>query len=221
MGREWIWLLHDDCAPDVHALRLLLEAADEDPKAAVLGPKLRDWLDRRLLLLEVGVTVDRTGRRGHRPGAREFDKGAVRRDQGRALGLHRGHADPQGRLGGGRRARPRACRWFRDDLDLCWRVRTAGYRVQNVTRAVAWHAEAATRRRRRITASGDHPRRLDRRNALFVVMANLPPARCYGRWCANAFGSIFRTVLFLVAKQPANALDEFLAFGSVFGHPSG
>ncbi|RVX47444.1 glycosyl transferase family 2 [Nonomuraea polychroma] len=53
---EWIWLLHDDCAPDRHALEALLTAAAHDPKAAVLGPKLRDWLDRRRLL-EVGVTM--------------------------------------------------------------------------------------------------------------------------------------------------------------------
>ncbi|GAA2992916.1 glycosyltransferase family 2 protein [Streptosporangium longisporum] len=216
-GREWIWLLHDDCAPDAHALQILLEAADSDPKAAVLGPKLRDWVDRRLLL-EVGFTVDRTGRRDTGLEAREFDQGQydgtrdvlavstagmlIRRDVWEEVG----GLDP-------------ALPLFRDDLDLCWRVRVAGYRVQNVTRAVAWHAEAATRRRRRITASGDHPRRLDRRNALFVVMVNLPPRALPWALVRNLFGSLLRTVLFLVAKQPANALDEFLAFGSVFGHP--
>lgn len=217
-GQEWIWLLHDDCAPDAHALRFLLEAAEADPKAVVLGPKLRDWLDRRLLL-EVGVTVDRTGRRNTGLEAREFDQGQydgvrdvlsvstagmlIRRDVWDEVG----GLDPTLPL-------------FRDDLDLCWRIRNAGYRVQNVTWAVAWHAEAATRRRRRITASGDHPRRLDRRNALFVVMANLPPRPLLWALIRNAFGSLVRTVLFVVAKQPANALDEFLAFGSVFGHPT-
>ncbi|MEU4835106.1 glycosyltransferase family 2 protein [Streptosporangium sp. NPDC023615] len=216
-GREWIWLLHDDCAPDRHALRTLLEAADSDPKAGVLGPKLRDWVDRRLLL-EVGFTVDRTGRRDTGLEAREFDQGQydgvrdvlavstagmlIRRDVWEEVG----GLDP-------------ALPLFRDDLDLCWRVRSAGYRVQNVTRAVAWHAEAATRRRRRITASGDHPRRLDRRNALFVVMANLPPRALPWALVRNLVGCLARTVLFLVAKQPAGALDEFLAFGSVFGHP--
>jgi GT2 family glycosyltransferase len=72
-GHEWVWLLHDDCAPDPHALQALLWAADQDPKAAILGPKLRDWLDRRVLL-ELGVTVSRSGRRD--------------------TGLERGHAHP-------------------------------------------------------------------------------------------------------------------------------
>ncbi|MGC5013322.1 glycosyltransferase [Streptosporangium sp. DT93] len=216
-GREWIWLLHDDCAPDEDTLRTLLEAAESDPKVAVLGPKLRDWVDRRLLL-EVGFTVDRTGRRDTGLEAREFDQGQYDGTRDVLAVSTAGmliRRDVWDEVGGLDPALP----LFRDDLDLCWRVRAAGYRVQNVTRAVAWHAEAATRRRRRITASGDHPRRLDRRNALFVVMANLPSRALPWALVRNLLGCLARTVLFLVAKQPANALDEFLAFGSVFGHP--
>ncbi|MEV8633697.1 glycosyltransferase family 2 protein [Streptosporangium sp. NPDC051023] len=216
-GQEWIWLLHDDCAPDEGALEALLLAADEDPEAGVLGPKLRDWLDRRLLL-EVGVTVDLRGRRDTGIEPREFDQGQfggirdvlsvstagmlVRRDVWDEVG----GLDPFLPL-------------FRDDLDLCWRVRNAGYRVRNVTQAVAWHAEAAGRRRRRITVSGDHPRRLDRRNAMFVVMANLPARSLPWALVRNIVGSLFHTLLFLLAKQPANALDEALALGSILRHP--
>ncbi|MFI6596215.1 glycosyltransferase family 2 protein [Nonomuraea sp. NPDC050536] len=214
---EWIWLLHDDCAPDPHALEALLWAAQQDPKAAVLGPKLRDWLDRRRLL-EVGVTVDRTGRRDTGLEPREFDQGQhdgtrevlsvstagmlIRRDVWERVG----GLDPFFPL-------------FRDDLDLCWRVRNAGHRVLVVTSAVAWHAEAAARRRRRITVSGDHPRRLDRRNAIFVIMANLPFRAMLWALLRNVFGSLFRTVLYVVGKQPASALDELVALGSILIHP--
>ncbi|GAA2214363.1 hypothetical protein GCM10009850_098280 [Nonomuraea monospora] len=214
---EWIWLLHDDCAPDRRALEMLLSAAEQDPKAAVLGPKLRDWIDRRRLL-EIGVTVGRTGRRDTGLEPREFDQGQhdgtrevlsvstagmlIRRD----VWEEAGGLDPFLPL-------------FRDDLDLCWRVRYAGHRVLNVTSAVAWHAEAAARRRRRIAVSGDHPRRLDRRNAIFVVMANLPFTAMWWALLRNVLGSFFRTLLFIVSKQPANALDEVVAMGSVLAHP--
>lgn len=218
--REWVWLLHDDCAPDVNALRALLAAADRDPKAAILGPKLRDWHDRRVLL-EIGVTVSRSGRRDTGLEPKEYDQGQhdeihgvrdvlsvstagmlIRRDVWEELsGL-----DPSLPL-------------FRDDLDLCWRARSAGYRVLNVTDAVAWHAEASARRRRRIAASVEHPRRLDRRNALFVIMANLPFWALVRSILRNVCGSLVRTLLFLLAKQPANALDEMAALGSVLGHP--
>ncbi|MFI7616388.1 glycosyltransferase family 2 protein [Nonomuraea terrae] len=214
---EWIWLLHDDCAPDRHALEALLAAAEHDPKAAVLGPKLRDWIDRRRLL-EIGVTVGRTGRRdtGLEPG--EYDQGQhdgvrdvlsvstagmlIRRDVWEKVG----GLDPYFAL-------------FRDDLDLCWRVRNAGHKVLNVTSAVAWHAEAAARRRRRIAVSGDHPRRLDRRNALFAIMANLPFGALLWALLRNVVGAAVRTLLFIVSKQPANALDEVVAMGSVLAHP--
>ncbi|WP_193318206.1 glycosyltransferase family 2 protein [Nonomuraea phyllanthi] len=214
---EWIWLLHDDCAPDRRALEALLTAARLDPKAAVLGPKLRDWLDRRRLL-EVGVTVGRTGRRDTGLEPREFDQGQhdgtsdvlsvstagmlIRRDVWEQVG----GLDPFFPL-------------FRDDLDLCWRVRNAGYKVLNVTAAVAWHAEAAARRRRRIAVSGDHPRRLDRRNAIFVVMANLPFGPMIRALLRTVLGAVVRTVLFVVSKQPANALDEVVAMGSILVHP--
>ncbi|MBG0828050.1 glycosyltransferase family 2 protein [Planomonospora sp. ID67723] len=216
-GREWIWLLHDDCAPDARALETLLRAADQDPKAGVLGPKLRDWLDRRLLL-EVGVTVDRTGRRDTGLEPREFDQGqydGVRDVLSVSTAGMLIRRDVWDEMGGLDPFLP----IFRDDLDLCWRVRAAGHRVQNVTRAVAWHAEAASRRRRRITVSGDHPRRLDRRNAIFVVLANLPFWPLVRALLRNVAGSSFRALLFLLAKQPANALDEIVALGSILVHP--
>ncbi|MFC6080874.1 glycosyltransferase family 2 protein [Sphaerisporangium aureirubrum] len=214
---EWIWLLHDDCAPHPDALAALLAVAAADEKAAVLGPKIRDWLDRRLLL-EAGVTVDRSGRRDTGLEPREYDQGQhdgvrqvlavstagmlVRRDVWEALG----GLDPELPL-------------FRDDLDLCWRATAAGHRVLNVTDAVVWHAEAASRRRRRLTASTDHPRRLDRRNAMFVIMANLPFRSLLWSVARNIVSSLVRSLLLLLAKQPANALDEIVALVSVLGRP--
>ncbi|WP_405088785.1 glycosyltransferase [Microbispora sp. NBC_01389] len=216
-GQEWVWLLHDDCAPDAGALQALLWAAEQDPKAAILGPKLRDWLDRRVLL-EMGVTVSRSGRRDTGLEPREYDQGQhdeladvlsvstagmlIRRDVWDELsGLDTGLP------------------LFRDDLDLCWRARAAGHRVLNVSDAVAWHAEASARRRRRISTSEEHPRRLDRRNGLFVLMANLPFGAFARSVLRNVFGSALRALLFLLAKQPANALDEVAALGSVLGRP--
>ncbi|MFF0307543.1 glycosyltransferase [Streptosporangium sp. NPDC004379] len=256
-GREWLWLLHDDCAPDPGALRALLRAAGDDPEIAVLGPKLLDWADRRVLL-EIGVTVDLTGRRDTGLDPREYDQGQhdadrdvlsvstagmlVRRDVWEEVG----GLDPFLPL-------------FRDDLDLCWRVWSAGYRVRNVSGAVAWHAEAATRRLRRVSVgsgsgsgsgsgfggdtggdtrggigfgsgftrgSGTGPgrggrlRRLDRRNAVFVVMANLPSRSLPWALARNLADSVCRALLLLLGKRPAAALDEIAALGSVLARPA-
>src|SRR5947208_1838923 len=59
---EWIWLLHDDCAPAPDALRHLLELGDTSPSVGVIGPKVLAWDDPRILI-EVGFTVDTSGRR--------------------------------------------------------------------------------------------------------------------------------------------------------------
>ena len=71
---EWIWLLHDDCEPAPDALEQLLAGAGRSQLAAVLGPKLKDLSDRRVVR-ETGITTDRAGRRltGVEPG--EIDQG--------------------------------------------------------------------------------------------------------------------------------------------------
>ena len=40
---EWVWLLHDDSRPAPGALEALLAAAEANPDADILGPKLREW----------------------------------------------------------------------------------------------------------------------------------------------------------------------------------
>ena len=214
---EWIWLIHDDLTPERDTLEQLLIAADKDPRTAVLGPKLRDWFDRRLLV-EVGVTIDGAGRRETGLEQREFDHGQhdgtrqvlavssagmlVRRD----VWEHLGGFDP-------------ALPLFRDDIDFCWRVGGAGLRVRLVTEAVAYHAEASARRRRRITATRNHPRRVDRRHAVFVLLANLPVGGMLFALLRNSVGSLLRVIMYLLIKQPANALDEAAAITMVYGRP--
>ncbi|MQA94158.1 MAG: glycosyltransferase [Streptosporangiales bacterium] len=214
---EWIWLLHDDSAPAHDALHHLLLAAADDQRARVVGPKVRDWLDRRMLL-EVGVTIDGAGRRETGLEPRELDQG--QQDGNREV-LAVGSAgmlirrDIWEELGGFDAALP----LFRDDIDFCWRVNSAGHRVAVATDAIVYHAEASARRRRPTAATGDHPRRVDRRNALYVLFANLPAGALALALIRNVFGSLLRTLMYLVGKQPGSALDELAALASAYGRP--
>ncbi|QBI52727.1 glycosyltransferase family 2 protein [Streptomonospora litoralis] len=214
---EWVWLIHDDCTPDPDTLQHLLLAANDDPRAAVLGPKLRDWFDRRLLV-EAGVTIDGAGRRETGLESREFDHGQHDGNRPVLAVSSAGmlvRRDVWEQLGGFDRGLP----IFRDDIDFCWRAGGAGHRVLVVTDAVAYHAEAAARRRRRISAASDHPRRLDRRNAMFVLLANLPLGGMLAAFVRNTFASVLRVLMYVLAKQPANAFDEAVAIGSVYLMP--
>ncbi|MFD3687249.1 glycosyltransferase [Nocardiopsis sp. NPDC058631] len=214
---EWIWLIHDDLTPEEDTLAHLLAAADQDPRAAVLGPKLRDWFDRRLLV-EIGVTIDGAGRRETGLEQREFDHGQhdgnrqVLAVSSAGMLIRR---DVWDRLGGFDPALP----LFRDDIDFCWRVGGAGLRALLVTDAVAYHAEASARRRRPITATRNHPRRVDRRHAVFVLLANLPFGGMLAALVRNSVASLLRVVTYLLIKQPANALDEAAAITLVYLRP--
>jgi GT2 family glycosyltransferase len=69
---RWIWLLHDDCAPEPDCLGVLLTSADLSPSAGLLGPLALDWNDPRLVV-EVGLSTDASGHRQTGVGPTEPD----------------------------------------------------------------------------------------------------------------------------------------------------
>jgi GT2 family glycosyltransferase len=216
---EWIWLVHDDSAPAPTALEQLLAVAADNPHVGILGPKLRDWYDQRILL-ELGVTMDAAGRRDTGIDRREFDQGQhdgvkdvlavstagmlIRRD----LWAELGGFD----VGLG---------LFRDDIDFGWRAHAAGHRVFAVSDAVVYHAEAAARRQRSIGMTGDDTRRVDRRNALRVLLSNVPFRTMLRMIVRNIVVSLVRGLVLLIVKKPDAARQELAGLRDVLRHPSG
>lgn len=211
---EWIWLLHDDSAPDADCLDKLLLTADIFPAAAILGPKILGWHDRRLLL-EVGVTVDSDGRRVTGLERREHDQGQhdgardvfavstagmlVRRDVFQEL---QGF-DPYLPL-------------FRDDLDLCWRAWRRGHRVMIAPDAVIHHREASAHARRR---GDDHPHRDDREAAAHLLLAHANRVVAPLVALRLLVGSAIRSSVYLLGKDVRSARDEVTAVARVAFHP--
>jgi GT2 family glycosyltransferase len=214
---EWIWLLHDDCEPAPDALEHLLAGAQRVRSAAVLGPKVKDASDRRVIR-EAGVTIDRAGRRVTGIEPREIDQGQhdglrgvlavgsagmlIRRDVWDQVGGF----DPRLSL-------------FRDDVDFCWRVQAAGHRVLVATDAVVYHRELSARRGRIASAAGGHPRRLDRRNAMYVLLVNLPALPMLAALAGCVAGTALRAAWFALTKQFSTAWDQVTALADVLGHP--
>jgi GT2 family glycosyltransferase len=219
-AHEWLWILHDDCAPTQNALEKLLEAVVDRPQVVMAGPKLLGWHDRTHLL-EVGVSIAGNGARWTGLEKNEYDQGQrdginevlsvstagalIRRDVFEELGGF----DPELAL-------------FRDDVDFGWRARVAGHSVIVVTDAVAFHAQASATERRSIDVDGallHRPLLLDRRNAAYVLLANsswwlLP-------WLTiQLLGSaIGRALVYLIAKLPGYAGDELLAVTTLLIRP--
>jgi len=220
IDHEWIWLIHDDCAPAPTALAELLAAIDDRPQVVMVGPKLLGWHDRTHLL-EAGVSIAGNGARWTGLEPLEYDQGQhdgnhdvlavstagalIRRDVFEELG----GLDPNLTL-------------FRDDVDFGWRARAAGHSVMVATGAVAFHAQASANERRTVEVEGaflHRPLLLDRRNAAYVLLSNsswwiLPwlVIQLLGTAIARAIG-------YLIAKLPGYAADEILAVGSLIVRP--
>ncbi|MGH3486791.1 MAG: glycosyltransferase [Actinopolymorphaceae bacterium] len=214
---EWLWLLHDDCAPAPEALGALLRLAAEVPSAAVLGPKLREWPAGRRLI-EFGVSIAGSGNRETGLEFGEYDQGQhdtvrdvlavssagmlVRRDVFERLGGF----DPRFGL-------------YRDDVDFGWRAVRAGHRVMVCPEALVFHAEASFRGLRRTPAVTGRPRRVDRRNAMHTLLVNSALWLVPFIAVRLALGSMARVLALLLAKWPDAAYDEAMAAVGVFSRP--
>jgi len=223
--QEWLWILHDDCAPDRYALAKLLEAVVARPQVGIAGPKILGWYDRKHIL-EVGLSITENGTRWTGLEDREHDQGQHDETKDvlavstagmlikRSLFEELGGFDPSLEL-------------FRDDIgddiDLGWRAHIAGHSVICVGEAILYHAEAAASERRSVDVRDailHRPLLLDRRNAAFVLLANsswwiLP-------WVAIQllFTSIGRSIIYLLAKLPGYAADEIAAIGLLIFKPA-
>ncbi|WP_333767005.1 glycosyltransferase family 2 protein [Streptomyces sp. IBSBF 2435] len=217
---QWLWLLHDDCEPDPGALAGLLRVADSSPSAAIIGPKLRSWYDRKQLL-EVGVSIARSGRRWTALERREQDQG--QHDQVRPV-LSVSSAgmlvrrDVWEELGGFDRRLP----LMRDDVDFCWRAQSAGHTVLVAPDAVLWHAEAASRERRPVDCAGRsavNPHRVDKAGAVYTLLANTRGPLLPYVALRIVLGTLLRTLAYLVGKVPGQAVDEIVGLLGVLLRP--
>lgn len=219
---EWLWLLHDDSAPDIHCLERLLEAADDNPSAAILGPKILGWHDRRLLL-EVGVSVTSDGRRVTGLERREHDQGQhdgtrdvlavssagmlIRRDIWDALGGF----DP-------------ALPLFRDDVDLCWRAHRMGERVLIAPDAQLHHREASAHGRRHAESQGAAELQgdllaQDREAAVHVLLSHSGGFLGFLLGIRLLVGSVLRSIVYALGKDLTAARGEISAVLRVLRHP--
>ena len=218
---EWIWVIHDDCAPKSDALEKLLAELVDRPNVAMAGPKLLGWYDRSHLL-EVGVSITNNGARWTGMETHEYDQGQhdgvqdvlsvstagalIRRDVFEELGGF----DPQLAL-------------FRDDVDFGWRLRMAGHSVIVVTDSVAFHAQAAASERRSVDVDGaflHRPLLLDRRNSAYVLLANSSAWLLPWLILQLITSAAVRSIGYLIAKLPGYASDEILAIASLVLRPA-
>jgi GT2 family glycosyltransferase len=221
---RWLWLLHDDSAPDPSSLAALLGAAAAAPSAAVLGPLCLDWSDPRLVI-EAGLSTDASGHRQTGLGAAELNPsldpsldpsllggGHLRNTEVLAVGSAGAlvRRDAWHELGGYDRALP----LFGDDVDFGWRVNRAGHRVLVVPSARIRHAAAGSRGERATDAlSGVPPRAAHRAHGVRTFLANCSTVSYLLGLPRLVVLCLLRALAFALVRRGAAARAELHAVG--------
>ncbi|MFM6939891.1 MAG: glycosyltransferase family 2 protein [Rhodoluna sp.] len=196
---SWIWLLHDDTAPDPSALAELVSAIELSPSVALAGPKLVRWQQPRVIT-QLGLTLTRGGS-PFSPIDEQFDQGqhddiddvmAV----GSAAALIR--LDVFQQLGGFDQNAP----FQATDLDFSIRVRLAGHRVIVVPSARVQHGELSALGKRKRSWLGSSVRAALRRGEIHLRLAYAPMIWALLFWLFLPLIGILRAILQVARKRP-------------------
>ena len=165
---DYVLLLHDDTALAPDAITLLVTAAGRVPSTGIVGPKVLDWHDRRIVR-EIGFAADRFGYPHSPLEPGEIDQGQygapreVLYISSAAMLISRQVLErigpPDHRLGPG------------SAMEFCWRARVGGFRAVVEPRAVALHRMAGERGERPRVRTR-RPRELTERAALATLLVN-------------------------------------------------
>jgi len=206
----YVLTVHDDLelAPD--AVAELVAAMEADPRLAVVGPKLLDWVNPDELQ-SVGFTIDTTGRADSGVDIGELDQG--QRDQERrtlyvstaGMLVRRSVFDELGRF-------DRRFHVFRDDLDLCWRAWSAGHDVEVVPSATGRHVAGAANYLRLGQTRFIGPRYFAERNTLAALLKNYGPARLVAIVPLYILVGLAKTLGFLLTRRFSDAWQTVRAW---------
>jgi GT2 family glycosyltransferase len=207
---DYLLLLHDDVSLDAEAVARLVDEASRVPGAGIVGPKVLDWQEPQVLR-EVGFSADRFGY-PHSP----LEEGEI--DQGQydaprevlfvssvAMLVARDAIDraggPDQRLGSAQA-----------DLDFCWRIRLAGYRVLVTPRAVAFHRMAGEEGERTDTPLPRERYQIERAG-LAGMLVNARLLTLLWVLPAYAVQGIGRLVLYVVTRRFDRVGEVLAAWG--------
>ncbi|MFN2614819.1 MAG: glycosyltransferase [Actinomycetota bacterium] len=202
-----ILLVHDDAELQPRAITAMLDALAR-ADAGIVGAKLVEWNDPSMLQ-DIGQTSDRYGRAVPR-----VERGEL--DQGQHDGIHDVLYATSAAMMIAREVIENVGLFdlrfvaLRDDFDLCWRARLAGYRTLITTDAVARHASASTRAQRPgpVTA---RMRYFSERNMIASLIKNYGALRLAYTLPITVVISLLNTVLFFATGRRRAALQTLEA----------
>ncbi|MCR6481565.1 glycosyltransferase family 2 protein [Amycolatopsis sp. OK19-0408] len=197
---SWLWLLHDDCAPEPDCLEELLRVATKSPSATVLGALGLDWTDPRLIV-EAGLSTDASGHRQQIAALGEEPAEVLAVPSAGSL-VRRDAWDD---LGGFDAGFP----LLREDLDFGWRANAAGGLVLSVPTARVRHARAVTTGQRAADAVTTPLAAANRAHGLRVFLVNCSPVSFWLGLIRLPLLSLLRALAFVLLRRTGEARAEF------------
>ncbi len=219
---RWLWLLHDDSAPEPDCLATLLNAAEAAPSAAVLGPLGVDWADPRLVV-EAGLSTDASGHRrqdsGLKTSGTPLDGPTGQSTEVLAVPSAGALVDRAlwDDVGGFDESFP----LLGEDLDFGWRANAVGRTVLSVPQAHIRHARAVQAGDRDTAAlESTDPAALriaERRAGVRTFLLNCSRLSFLVGVPRLALLCLLRGIAFLLIGRSLRARAEFAGAGVVFG----
>lgn len=202
---EWVWLLHDDSAPQVNALSELLRAVEQSPSVAIAAPKLLDWNNNKVVS-QLGLTLTPLGDlfsivNNELDQSQHDDLDDVMA-VGTAAALIR--FDVLQQLGGLDSSAPELAA----DFDFSIRARMAGHRVIVVPQAKVAHASLSLSGARDRSWLGTTPKASLRRAAIHLRLAFAPLPLAIIFWLLLPLIGVLRAVGRIAAKRPDRIWSE-------------
>jgi GT2 family glycosyltransferase len=207
---DFVLLLHDDTLLAPETIERLVTAAGRLSGTGVVGPKVLDWQGERVLR-EVGFAADRFGYPYSPLEEDEIDQGQY--DATREVLFVSSSAMLVAREAWMRAGGPdERLRTAHADLDFCWRIRLAGFRVLVHPGAVAHHREAAVRGERDVALDGGE-RYLSERAGLLSLLKNYRGLTLLWVLPLYAIQGLSRLVVYLLTRHFDRAFQVVRAWG--------
>lgn len=202
---NWIWILHDDSAPESDALKQLAKAAEISPSVAMIGPKLLSW-DKPIEIQQMGLTLTRSGRPFLQV-EREYDQGQHDTSADTLSVSTAGLLISLGlweKLGGLDDSSP----VFAQDIELGMRARAAGFRVIIEASARVHHAGLAMAGARSRKWVGGTRRQGLSKAHLHLATTLLPLPLVILLYLALPLVALASVPLNLISKNPGRSLGQ-------------
>ena len=209
----YLWILHDDSAPEQRALEQLLREVELSPSLAIVGPKQVDWENPKIIK-QLGLTLTRTGRLFSRVRG-EFDQGQHDHAEdvmavGTAgalvnLGVYQS-------LGGFDRNAP----VYASDVDFSIRARLSGFRVAVAPNARVSHKMLSMQGARPLSWLGTSPATAIRQAELHLGLSYANPLLFLLGWLFLLPAAVINSLLLVLRSRAYAITPEITASFLVF-----